>query len=65
MNSDAANIGEASSIRIAVDTTAQTKIGSRVHVIPGARMVMIVASRLNPSSVIDTPTSAKNPMYAS
>ena len=29
---------------------------------PGARIVMIVTARFSPSSVIDTPTSAKKPM---
>ena len=60
MNSAASSIGAASAISSAVQRTDQTKIGSRVHVIPGARIVMIVASRLIPSRHIEIPTSAKN-----
>ena len=62
INSAAISIGAARNIRKAVASTAQAKIGSRVQVIPGARMVMIVAARFRPSSVIDTPTRAKKPM---
>ena len=61
----ASSIGGASSIRIEVANTDQTKIGIRIQVIPGARIVMIVTSRLNPSSTIEIPTSAKKPRYAS
>ena len=50
---------------MAVASTDQTKIGRRDQVMPGARMVMIVTSRLSPSRHIDRPTSAKKPMYAS
>ena len=49
MSSAAISIGAASIIRTAVASTLQTKIGSRDQVIPGARIVMIVASRLNPN----------------
>ena len=54
--------GAASTISTAVETTPQTKIGRRVHVSPGARIVTIVASMLTPSSVIEMPTSAKKRM---
>ena len=60
MPSTAISTGAASSWRIAVETTAQQKIGRRDHVSPGARIVMIVASMFSPSRHIDTPTSAKN-----
>ena len=44
----AARTGAASMPRIDVVRMPQTKIGSRVQVIPGARRVMIVASMLIP-----------------
>ncbi len=62
ISSVAISIGAASSISTAVASTLQTKIGSRDQVMPGARIVMIVASRLKPSRHIETPTSAKKPM---
>ena len=62
ISSAAISIGAASIIRMQVANTLQTKIGRRVQVIPGARIVMIVASRLKPSRHIETPTSAKKPM---
>ena len=49
--------GAASTIRIDVDRTPQTKIGSRVQVIPGARMVRIVAIRLSPFRSSERPIS--------
>ena len=61
----AISTGAASTIRTAVASTPQTKIGSRDHVIPGARIVMIVAIMFSPSSVIERPTSAKKTMYES
>ena len=51
--------GAASSIRMAVALTPQTKIGSRVQVMPGARMVITVASMLKPTRVREIPISAK------
>ncbi len=51
--SAAASIGAASIIRKAVVITPQTNIGSRDQVIPGARIVMMVAIRLNPSRHIE------------
>ncbi len=59
IDSVAISTGAASTISAAVETTPQTKIGSRVHVSPGARMVTMVASMFRPSSVIEMPTSAK------
>ncbi len=47
----ATSTGAASTIRIEVDSTPQTKIGRRDQLIPGARIVKIVASRLIPTSV--------------
>ena len=49
ISSVAISTGAASSISSAVETTPQTKIGRRLHVIPGARIVMTVASMLSPS----------------
>ena len=60
--SAAISTGAASTISTAVEMTPQTKIGSRVHVSPGARMVTIVAIMFSPSSVIEMPTSAKKRM---
>ena len=60
--SAAISTGAASTIRAAVESTPQTKIGSRDHVSPGARMVTIVAIMFSPSSVIEMPTSAKKMM---
>ena len=40
-------------------------MGSRPQVSPGARMVTIVAIRLSPRSVIETPTRMKKMMYES
>ena len=54
--------GAASSIRQAVEIAPQTKIGSRPQVIPGARIVITVASMFSPNSVIESPTRAKNMM---
>ena len=51
--------GAASSISTDVEITPQTKIGRRLHDIPGARIVTTVAIMLSPSSDIDSPTSAK------
>ena len=42
--------------------TLQTKIGSLFQPSPGARCVNTVASMFRPSSVIETPTRAKNMM---
>jgi hypothetical protein len=47
----ATSTGAASTIRIDVESTPQTKIGSRDQVIPGARIVRIVARRLMPTNV--------------
>ena len=65
ISSAAMSIGAASIISSAVASTLHTKIGRRFQVIPGARMVMMVTIRFKPSRHIDTPTSAKKPMYAS
>ena len=62
ISSAAISIGADRNISAAVASTLQTKIGSRDQVIPGARIVMIVAARFRPSRHIDTPTSAKKPM---
>ena len=56
------SVGAASTISADVANTDHTKIGSRDHVSPGARIVMIVAIMFSPSSVIEIPTSAKNMM---
>ena len=53
INSVAISIGAASTIRIEVANTDHTKIGSRDQVIPGARIVMIVAIMFRPSSAIE------------
>jgi len=45
--------------------TAQTKIGSRDQVIPGARIVTTVAIMFNPSKHIEIPTRTKKTMYES
>ena len=58
----AISTGAASTMSTAVERTPQTKIGSRVHVRPGARIVRIVTIMFRPSSVIETPTSAKKRM---
>src|SRR5713226_6469749 len=47
----ATSTGAASTIRTDVVSTDHTKIGNRVQVIPGARIVRIVAIRLKPTSV--------------
>ena len=62
MPSVAISTGAASTISTDVVRTPQTKIGSRVQVKPGARMVTIVAIMLSPSSVIEMPTRAKKMM---
>ena len=54
--------GAASTISTAVESTPQTKMGRRVQVRPGARMVRTVAIMLTPRRVIETPTSAKKMM---
>ena len=65
IESAAISTGAASSISDAVESTPQQKIGRRDHVSPGARMVTIVAIMFRPSSVIESPTSAKKTMYES
>jgi hypothetical protein len=45
-----------------VANTPQTKIGRRDQVMPGARMLTIVARMFRPSRVIEIPTRAKKPM---
>ena len=62
IESTAISTGAASSIRTAVESTPQKKIGRRDQVSPGARMVTIVAIMFSPSSVIEMPTSAKKTM---
>ena len=62
ISSAAISIGAASSINHAVAYAPHTKIGSRDQVIPGARIVVIVTTRLNPNRHIESPTSAKKPM---
>ncbi len=62
MASVATSTGAASTISTAVERTPQTKIGSRVQVSPGARIVRIVAIMFRPSRVIEMPTSAKKRM---
>ena len=57
--------GDASTIRTDVERMAQTKIGSLVHVRPGARMVRIVAIRLSPVSARESPIRMNAQMYAS
>ena len=59
IESTAISTGAASTMRNAVEMTPQTKIGSRIQVRPGARIVTIVASMFRPSSVIEIPTRAK------
>jgi hypothetical protein len=58
----AISTGAASTMSTAVERTPQTKIGSRVQVSPGARIVRIVTIMFRPSSVIETPTRAKKRM---
>ena len=60
--STAMSTGAASTISTAVESTPQTKIGRRVQVRPGARIVRMVAIMFTPSSVIEIPTSAKKMM---
>ncbi len=62
ISSAAISVGAAKTIRIAVPITAHTKIGRRDQVMPGARIVTTVAIMFRPSSVIDSPTSAKKQM---
>ena len=57
--------GAASSMSTDVVIAPHTKIGSRLHESPGARIVITVASMLSPSSIIERPTRAKKAMYAS
>ena len=64
-SSVASSTGAASTIKNEVDSTPQTKIGSRVQVRPGARMVRIVAIRLSPFRHSETPISMKAHTYAS
>src|SRR3989442_14545439 len=47
----ATSTGAASACRIDVANTDHTKIGRRVQLIPGARIVRIVAMRLKPTTV--------------
>jgi hypothetical protein len=61
----AARTGAASTIRPDVERAPQQKMGSRPQVNPGARIVTIVAIRLSPRSVIETPTRMKKMMYES
>ena len=65
MKSVEISTGAASTMSTDVETRPHTKIGSRLQESPGARIVITVASMFRPSSVIDSPTSAKNAMYAS
>ena len=58
----AISTGAASSIRLAVASTPQQKIGSRDQVRPGARIVTIVAIMFRPSRHIEMPTRAKKTM---
>ena len=62
ISSVAISTGDASTIRIEVESTPQTKIGSRPHVSPGARMVRIVASRLRPFRQSEIPISVNAQM---
>ena len=50
--------GAASTISTEVQSTPQTKIGRRLQVSPGARIVSTVAIMLMPTMVIDSPISA-------
>ena len=40
-----------------VHSAVQVKIGIRIMVMPGARILMIVTSRLIPDSVVPTPAT--------
>src|ERR1700693_5828559 len=56
----ATSTGAASACRIDVASTDQTKIGRRVQLIPGARIVRIVAIRLRPTSVSEIAIKMKD-----
>ena len=49
------SIGAPSTMSTEVESTPHTKIGRRVHVIPGARWVRTVAIMLMPVSTIERP----------
>ena len=55
----AANGGNARRTRIDVKRTFQEKIDIRNIVIPGARMVKIVVTKLTPPRIVPTPLIAK------
>jgi hypothetical protein len=57
IRSAAIRTGDASTIRIEVESTPQTKIGRRPHVSPGARKVRIVARRFRPFRQSEIPIS--------
>ena len=54
----ASRTGAASTARIDVVTSPQTKIGMRFQVMPGARMVITVVMMLTPTSASEIPISA-------
>ena len=62
MTSAAASMGAANVPRIEAEKTPQTKIGSRVQVIPGARSLMIVVSMLTPETTSASPINVKPTM---
>ena len=58
----AARIGAANVPRMEAENTPQTKIGSRVQVMPGARSLMIVVSMLTPDTIRARPIRLKPTM---
>ena len=62
IRSVAIRTGAASTISPEVVSAPQQKIGRRLQVSPGARIVAIVTIRLSPSRVIERPTRAKKKM---
>ena len=55
----AANTGVASRIRVWVTSTVQTRIGMRNSVMPGARILKMVATKLIDPRIEAVPTSSR------
>ena len=64
-NRAAARTGKASSTRTLVSSTFQTKIGMRNIVMPGARMQMIVVTKLTAPRMVPKPEKARPMIHMS
>ncbi|MNK82263.1 hypothetical protein D3C87_1020290 [compost metagenome] len=62
MASTAVSTGKAATIRMLVHNAVQVKIGMRIQVMPGARILTMVAIRLTPDNSVPTPAICKDQM---